>query len=242
MKPCARILLTAIAVLLLLAALAVWNTAFRVPATNRLPMPEGLVSLESPAGAKLLSEAEATADLAPLRQHFETQSRAAFCGVASAVMVLNAMPGRGPSWNQSTFFIDAARRIRHPLQITFGGMNLAELDGLLRAHGLDTSRVHASDTTVDAFRSTLRRNLETEGDYLIVNYERAVLGQAASGHLSPLGAYDAKSDRVLVLDVAAYKYAPAWVSVDVLWKAMDTRDSSSNRTRGFVAVRAGSSP
>ena len=240
MKRWSRLLGAAFCLLLLLAALATWNAVFRAPGGGRLPVPEGLVSLESPAGGKLLDEAEAKADVDALLRHFETQSRPAYCGVASAVTVLNAMPAATEwSWTQSTFFTDAARRVRHPLQVTFGGMNLAELEGLLRAHDVDTTLVHASDSSASAFRTVLRQNLQTPDDYVIVNYERASLGQPASGHISPLGAYDATSDRVLVLDTASYKYAPTWVPVDALWKAMDTLDSSAGKTRGYVIVRAG---
>jgi len=239
MKRWGRLLGAAFCLLLLLAALATWNAVFRAPGGGRLPMPEGLVSLESPAGESLLAEAGAKADLDALVRHFVTQSRPAYCGVASAVTVLNAMPAAtAPSWTQSTFFTDAARRVRHPLKVTFGGMNLAELDGLLRAHDVDTTRVYASDSSADAFRSVLRQNLEMPDDYVIVNYERAALGQPASGHISPLGAYDATSDRVLVLDVASYKYPATWVPVDALWKAMDTLDSSAGKTRGYIVVSA----
>jgi hypothetical protein len=44
-----------------------------------------------------------------------------------------------------------------------------------------------------------------------VNYQRGALGQKESGHISPLAAYNAASDRFLILDVAAYKYPPVWV-------------------------------
>jgi hypothetical protein len=48
---------------------------------------------------------------------------------------------------------------------------------------------------------------------MLVNYERAALGQAKTGHISPIAAYNAKADRLLVLDVATYKYPPVWVVV-----------------------------
>ena len=39
-----------------------------------------------------------------------------------------------------------------------------------------------------------------------MNYERAALDQNKSGHISPLAAYDEQTDKLLILDVAAYKY------------------------------------
>jgi hypothetical protein len=41
----------------------------------------------------------------------------------------------------------------------------------------------------------------------------------------------------LLLDVASYKYPPVWVSAEALCKAMNTLDSDSGKTRGFVVVR-----
>jgi hypothetical protein len=40
----------------------------------------------------------------------------------------------------------------------------------------------------------------------------------------------------LILDVSRYKYPPVWVKAADLWKAMNTTDTSVNKTRGFVVV------
>jgi hypothetical protein len=57
------------------------------------------------------------------------------------------------------------------------------------------------------------------------------------GHWSVLAAYDAQSDRVLILDVAKYKYQPAWVAIGTLRRALATLDTTSNKPRGLVLVR-----
>jgi hypothetical protein len=51
------------------------------------------------------------------------------------------------------------------------------------------------------------------------------MGQETGGHISPLAAYDSKSDRFLILDVARYKYPPVWVSASDLFVAMNTTDT-----------------
>ncbi|MGB6297273.1 MAG: phytochelatin synthase family protein, partial [Rivularia sp. (in: cyanobacteria)] len=56
------------------------------------------------------------------------------------------------------------------------------------------------------------------------------------GHISPLAAYNKETDRFLILDVSRYKYPPVWVKAEDLWKAMNTKDSVSDKTRGFVLV------
>jgi hypothetical protein len=43
---------------------------------------------------------------------------------------------------------------------------------------------------------------------VIVNYLRKAIGQEKGGHISPLAAYDAETDRFLILDVSRYKYPP----------------------------------
>ena len=75
---------------------------------------------------------------------------------------------------------------------------------------------------------------------MIVNYLRKSIGQERGGHISPLAAYDADSDKFLILDVARYKYPPVWVKAAALFDAMNTTDSDNeNRTRGFVLIDAG---
>jgi hypothetical protein len=58
------------------------------------------------------------------------------------------------------------------------------------------------------------------------------------GHISPLGAYDAKADKILVMDVARYKYPPVWVDAPALFAAMSTSDFVSGKSRGFLSVAA----
>ena len=72
---------------------------------------------------------------------------------------------------------------------------------------------------------------------MIVNYLRKAINQERGGHISPLAAYDAETDRFLILDVARYKYPPVWVRAEDLFAAMNTTDADNqNRTRGYVLV------
>jgi hypothetical protein len=64
-----------------------------------------------------------------------------------------------------------------------------------------------------------------------------VIGQEKFGHISPLAAYDADSDRFLILDVSRYKYPPVWVETSALFAAMNTIDKDNDsKSRGFVIV------
>ncbi|MEG4397179.1 phytochelatin synthase family protein [Microcoleus sp. BROC3] len=131
----------------------------------------------------------------------------------------------------------STNRTRSSYAVTFSGMTLDELAALLRSHNVKVEVYHASDTTLNQFRSQAKANLTRSGDYIIVNYQRSVLGQGKSGHISPLAAYHEPSDRFLIEDVASYKYPPVWASTENLWKAMNTTDSTSKKTRGYLVVR-----
>jgi hypothetical protein len=236
MRKSTRRIATAATVGVLLSACATWQLAFRVPAIDLQPLPQNLISLAAAEGQRMAASA-ASADHRLLTTAFEAQRRPAFCGVASAVIVLNALrPGR--NLTQTAFFAALPMELR----VTFGGMTLDELGHLLRQHRAEVEVVHASDSSLEAFRLKARENLSRAGDYMLVNYQRSVLGQGNGGHISPLAAYSAETDRFLILDVAAYRYPPVWVSTADLWNAINTVDRTSGRTRGFVVIREGAPP
>lgn len=117
-----------------------------------------------------------------------------------------------------------------------GGYQLRQLDDTLKAHPLATRLVIVDDTlTEDAIRQDLVTNLNRAGDFVIVNYRREVVGQAGGGHISPLGAYDAASDSVLVMDVNPSHYPWVWMPLTTLIRGMRTRDAVENR--GYILVQ-----
>ena len=212
------------------------------------PLPASLLALDSPEGQRLFAEADARADFFSLSEHYETQRSGNFCGVASAVMVLNALqvtapiaPEVGaPIFTQENFWNERARGVLSPTLMP--GMTVGQLADLLQCHPATARVVHAADTTLADFRALAAKNLSTPGDYIIVNYDRAGVGQETMGHISPLAAYEAKADKFLLLDVARYKYPPVWVDAAALFAAMSTNDFVSAKTRGFVVVAAAAAP
>lgn len=225
----------------LLVALAVagtgWHHYFAAPPLESLPMPGHLLPAQSPEGRKLIEGNEYVADYASLRTHFVGQARRAFCGVASAVTVLNAMREGAARMDQSNFFSEAARQVKSPWEVSLSGMSLNDLARFLRAHGAQATVVHASDTDLESFRNLARENLRTPGDYLLINYQRAGLGQVEGGHISPVAAYDPQTDRFLILDVAPNRYPPVWAPATLVWEAMrQPLNPSTGTTRGFLVV------
>jgi hypothetical protein len=116
-------------------------------------------------------------------------------------------------------------------------MTLDQLGGLLALQPLNVEVRHAGDSTLDEFRATAREYLGQKNHFVIINYLRMAIGQERGGHISPLAAYDAETDRFLILDVARYKYPPVWVTASDLFDAMNTSDEDNeNKTRGYVLI------
>lgn len=120
------------------------------------------------------------------------------------------------------------------------------LEESLRAYGVDGARaevVHienASSETLARLRDVLAANEKSSTDFIVANFDQKVFtGDAQVGHIAPVGAYDAKNDRVLILDPDRQWYEPYWVSVETFAKGMATRDSTAKKSRGYVHVRTG---
>lgn len=118
-----------------------------------------------------------------------------------------------------------------------GGYQLRQLDEMLQAHTLVTRMVIVDTQTAEAdIRQDLIDNLNRAGDVVIVNYQRSAVGQSGEGHISPLAAYDAVSDSVLVLDVNPSHYPWVWMPIPTLIRGMRTRDVVENR--GYILVQS----
>ena len=211
-----------------------------------LPLPPSLIRLDSEAGAQLLVESQARRAHWPLSVHFLTQKNQAYCGVASIVMVLNAMavnappaPGYEPfaTFTQDNLLNERTEAIL-PLQtLPKQGMTLKQLGAILTTYGTTSSVHHADDYGLDDFRRTASRQLSRPEGHVILNYLRRAIGQTSGGHISPLAAYDARTDRFLILDVSRYKYPPVWVATNELYAAMNTIDAdNAGRRRGYVPI------
>src|SRR5436190_6546885 len=168
--------------------------------------------------------ASATIVLNALRADDKTAAKPRDPGLFPAEYRKNLPPGLDPvfaRYTQSTFFDDQTTGVKARDQF-FGkpkapgakpspGLELREFHGILRAHGLDAElRVADDKLGDDVIRRELVANLSAPDDYVVVNYFRPVLGQQGGGHISPLGAYDKKSDSFLVLDVNPNGHTWVW--------------------------------
>jgi len=210
-----------------------------------LPVSQNLISLNSTEGEQLLITSTAKQDYLPLSIHFVTQENPAYCGVASIVMVLNALSIPAPSepkfgnahvFTQDNVFNAQMINVKTPSKISSEGMTLEELGKLFKSYPVKLEVHYGSNMTLDQFRKIAVKNLQESDNFVVVNYLRKSVAQERGGHISPIAAYNQKADRFLILDVSRYKYPPVWVKAEELWRAMATKDSSTGKTRGLVLV------
>jgi hypothetical protein len=84
--------------------------------------------------------------------------------------------------------------------------------------------------------------MERDGDRLIAgNYHlKTTYGDEWDiGHFSPIGAYDAARDRVLMLDVWKQDYEPSWVDLRQLLRGMCLFSPISGTPRGYCVLKRG---
>jgi hypothetical protein len=231
------------------AAIAAVLSLAGPPATVRAA-DDDLVYFLTPESETLFETASETGDFYPLIARFVSETRQTFCGIASSVMVLNALeitPPVAPQWYPSQYWdedniftLPVLEKVASVQQVEGGGITLDQLEVLLETNGATVDRVFAGDTDLDAFRKAAIAALADPNAYLVVNVSRALLGQGGvdgGGHISPVAAYNAEADRFLFLDVARYKYLPSWITAERLYAAMNTIDTTSKKTRGYVVVR-----
>jgi len=229
--------------LVLLLALCFSTTGL---SAQTLPLPDNLTDLNSEQGEKFFLESGALQAYFPIAENFVTQKTQAYCGVASIVMVLNALHAPAPStpeyqpyhtFTQDNVLDEHTDAILSRDVLAKQGMTLDQLGALLALHPETIEVHHAADGSLNAFRASARDYLAARDHFVIVNYLRKAIGQQIGGHISPLAAYDDKADRFLILDVARYKYPPVWVKASDLFDAMNTTDAANdNKTRGYVLV------
>lgn len=214
-------------------------------ADNGRPVPPTLVALAAPQGQQRLFASGHHAPYWKLANYFETQVNQAYCSVASSVTALNALgvprPVTSqypdyPFFTQAGFFDGVAAGSLDVPAVATTGLTMEQLAAVLTTHPVTVQRMYASDITLAQFRTMLRQQLRVDDSILLVNFDRKELQELGSGHWSPLGAYHAGSDTVLLLDVARYKYAPMWVPVAALYAAALSVDHTSGRSRGMIRI------
>jgi hypothetical protein len=227
-----------------------------------------LVPWNSPEGIARLARSPARSPFFSLAHFYQAQLSPVYCGVASAVMALNALrcpKGKAPldesmkvvipetgeaipfrAYSQLSFLCDKTEKVKPRKVIEYEekdasgkfrpGLSLTELRDLLRAHGAEAEAEFASDNQEARFR-TLLTETSSMGVFGIIHFRCDLLGGVSRGHISPLGAWDAESDTVLVMDVASHKTPWYWAPVAPLFAAMAAEYDTQPKGGGWVFVQ-----
>ncbi len=204
-----------------------------------------LVYFDESESAEIFERAEIKNDFWTLSRFFVAERYLTYCGIATSVAVLNALDVPAPIspliypyqiFTEENIFTEEALKVKPVMKIEQDGLTLEELADLLDVFDVEIEYKHGDQVTLDDFRTRALEALRNDNERFIVNYSRKSVGQIGDGHISPVAAYDETSDRFLVLDVARYKYAPAWIAAEDLHAALLPKDSSSNESRGYVVV------
>jgi len=220
----------------------------------RTTVPDSLIAFNSSEGEAMLFKSTTTRTVfMQIIKNLETQKTQSLCGAATAVSILNSIGGgKIPGidkvidpwfhpfgfFTQDAIFTPCVADVIPLPTVMFMGMTMEELTGMFACFSVTTRATHAADATADEFAAAAYDALRS-GNHVAINFLRTGIDQAGGGHWSPLGAYDVEANMFLLLDVSRYKYPPVWVHAHDLYNAMNTVDSTSGKTRGWIIVNPG---
>jgi len=229
--------------------------------TSRDPLPPGFVSASSNQGLQLAATASHTNSA--VESSFLSQSEMFSCAIATLGILLSRSEFEAfelmcrslPDMQIQTAKHDVIPNVLEPcfnprlsalwvpgvMDIT--NFAICATNGKVHAtkrFGYGSTPFGEEDTLEDT-SNRFRAALQTlaNGSSVAISFDRKVAGQTGGGHWSPVAAYHAQSDMVLVLDTAP-RYGAYWAPVSVMCQAMRTRNMYGH-SRGWVVIASGTS-
>ena len=205
-----------------------------------------LFYINSPTGSERLLKSDYNRQYFAIASYVDTQELLTFCGISSMSATLNSLPtmtrpitpelAPHPYFTEESIFTEATTNIKSRDDVIKSGLTLEQVGLYLNVLGANPQIYYASDLTVVELRNLIKSSLGNRYQRIMVDFDRQTLNQLGSGHFSPIGAYDSRSDSILILDVAKYKYPPFWVKTSDLLASLKTIDSDSGKSRGVVQI------
>lgn len=186
-------------------------------------------------------------DFWSLIPYYVPQAKGSTCGLASITMVVNAARSSRDLDSETQLVTEAAVEDRIG-GVPFGMKSLEHLESMTRAAlkefgvlGAESKVLRFDPAQADGLTALRKLLIEVESDptlFLIANFDQKIFTEDSNvGHIAPIGAYDAKKQRVLILDPDRKWYEPYWVPDELLLKGIQTRDRFRNELRGLVRIR-----
>lgn len=207
-----------------------------------------LVYLTSEEGGQRVIESQFNRDYFKVEPYVESEKFLTFCSIATMAAILNSYEDKlqrpidtarypYPYFTQDNIFNEDNQKVKSFEGVVTDGLTLDQIGQFLTHLDVKPLTIFADENDTAQMRNAIIEGLSDPDVRVILNYNRGIVGQDGGGHVSPLVAYHQPSDSMLVLDVAGYKYPPAWIPMDLLYEAMKDPDSASNRSRGLAMVR-----
>jgi len=205
-------------------------------------LPEHLIDFSSTMGKRLFGESLNNGHMESyfkLAGQYFAQSDVAFCGLAVLCMVLNSLsidPAR--IWKSPwRWYSEEMMGCCTPLdQVRKKGIDFDKFKCLATCKGATVKAIRYNESTLESFREDIKRVTSSTSEFMVACYNRKHVGQTGTGHFAPVGGYHEPSDRVLVLDVARFKYPSHWVEVPLLFGAMKDIDPATEKSRGYFLL------
>lgn len=188
--------------------------------------------------------------------HLIQQATDSSCSLATAVMLINAVRGHDgmlrigePASEASLLDKLADLAWRSSVAQDGNGLSLTEfaaaMERALDSYGcadkwsVAITPVTDAEAAIADLRGALSAMENGSSGFLAANFHLDLFyGDGVDvGHFSPIGAYDAARDLVLMLDVYKKDYEPMWAPLPRLAKAMATLSRKTGEPRGYAVVR-----
>jgi len=165
------------------------------------------------------------------------QTTSSDCSVASVTMVINALLGFPQNADNMIFSEKSLlAKVNNSQWIRASkdqgpGVKFNDLENYLRQTldktGLANAKLKAvhpvliDDNSLQKLRKALIENEASAANIMIIYFNQGVLiGNWDGPHVSVVGAFDAKNDRVLIMDVDRNSYLPYWTTTPKLLAAL----------------------
>ena len=70
--------------------------------------------------------------------------------------------------------------------------------------------------------------------FTVCSYSRKALKQTGDGHFGPVAMYNKRENKVLLLDIARFKYPSLWYDINKLYSSFYPKDKTTGLSRGFI--------
>lgn len=185
--------------------------------------------------------------------YYLPQPTDASCSLASATMVMNAL--RIPQMQYANQKLATTDSVVHSVNNGWAkdvkqgadGVTLDQfgsfLEQAMKAYHILPTKLEVIHVTgvkdiAAKFHQALLEGEKTGRTFIIVNFnQKFISGTESVGHFAPVGAYDVNTKRVLIMDPDRELFEPYWVPEHRLLNSMETEDSDTRKSRGFVIVK-----